>query len=283
MDAVLLHTNKRGLRFFRKIHFQNVTVNKCRTKRDLVEKLRRNKECFANVLLVAHGCNNAILLPTPDLNRPFTVYISPNEANLFKNDFVFAISCSTANEFGLRCIEEGAIAYLGYKMNFGHLFCSYSTDCPVIPKRITTYVDIIIKKLFVKGLSQAYEEFLVNPHNVSVLRERFSYLLEKRMAELIHYSSAQIKQEYCISIPEHDFKKYFGEVVMRMISCLNNILPNLVCLGDKNYISHSYISYRKLSGYDNDAIVDELESNASFISLMNDEYKQYLLDKARKQ
>lgn len=282
MDAILLCMKKSGIRFFNNIKFQNTDVIRFHAKNNFLGLLRTRTKEFDNILLMAHGSSKAILTTTHDLNHPYVVYISADEVSVFKNDFVFAVSCSTANEFGKRCVDEGAIAYLGYQVELGCLFYSYSDKYSNVPKRITTAIDTIIKRIFVEELSRAYEEFLKNPYSVRVLRERFSYLLEKRIAQLISMSAKQLYDEYGIKITERDYKKFVVEIVLRVLSYLDDILPRLVCVGDENYISASYIAYRKRNGVDHESLSEELESSEAFKALAHNEYKQHLRDMVAK-
>lgn len=280
MDAILLCMKKSGIRFFNNIKFQNTDVIRFHAKNNFLGLLHTRARKFDNILLMAHGSSKAILTTTHDLNHPYVAYISADEVSAFKNDFVFAVSCSTANEFGKRCVDEGAIAYLGYQVELGCLFCSYSDKNSNLPKRITTAVDTIIKRIFVEELSHAYEEFLKNPITVRVLRERFSYLLEKRIAQLTGMSATQLYEEYGIKVAERDFKNFVVEIVLRVLSYLDDILPRLVCIGDENYISASYMTYRKRDGIDCKLLSEELESNKAFQALTHDSYKQHLREMA---
>lgn len=282
MDAILLCMKKRGIRFFKRIKFQNTDVIRFHAKNNFLGLLNTREREFDNILLIAHGSSKAILTTTHDYNTPYTVYISADEVNAFQNDFVFAVSCSTANDFGKRCVDEGAIAYLGYQVELGCLFYSYTGKNSNVPKRITTAVDTIIKRVFVEALSFAYEEFLTNPYSVRVLRERFAYLLEKRIAQLTNMSAKQLYEEYNIKITECDCDKFVVDIILRVLSYLDDILPRLVCVGDENYISASYITYRKRNGADNESLLKELESIEAFKALSHNRYKQYLRDMAAK-
>ena len=276
MDAILLCIKKRGIRFFSKISFPNTQVIRFHAKHNFMGLLRTRIHNFDNVLLMAHGSNKSILTTTNDLNHPYITYISADEVDSFKNDFVFAVSCSTANEFGKRCIEQGAIAYLGYQVELGCLFYSYSSGNCTVPKRITSAVDTIIKHIFIEELSRAYEEFLLNPINVSILKERFSFLLEKRIARLSNMTPTELYAEYHVSFSERDIKKFVVDIVLRVLSYLDDILPRLVCLGDENYFSASYITYRKQKGVSTERISEELEMSKAFQSLSHIEYKEHL-------
>lgn len=282
MDAILLCMKKSGIRFFKNIKFPNTEVIRFHAKDNFLGLLRSRTRDYDNVLLMAHGSNNAILTTTLDPNHHYTTYISANDANAFKNDFVFAVSCLTANEFGKRCVDVGAIAYLGYQVEIGCIFSSYSSEYNNMPKRICNAVDTIIKHIFLEELSCAYEEFLRTPISVQTLKERFSFLLEKRIAQLLNMDIEQLHDKYNISITERDYKKYVVEIVLRVLSYLDDILPRLICLGDSNYISSSYIAYQKRDGKPPKTISAELEENYFFNLLHHTEYKAFLRELVNK-
>lgn len=280
MDAILLCLKKRKIRFFRKIKFPNTSIIRFYTKQDFLKLLRIRRNEYDNVLIMAHGARNCILTTTRDLNHQYIPYITIKDAYAFKNNFVFAISCSTANEFGKCCVNLGAIAYLGYQVEIGCLFSSYSDDYENLPRRIATAVDTIIKHIFIEELSRAYEEFLMTPINVRTLRERFSFLLEKRIAQLTSLSTTQLLRQYNVKFYDHEYKKFVVELVLRVLSYLDNILPQLVCIGDENYISSSYMKYRMQDGATKEELVNELVNNYAFQALSHKNYKQYLLNLA---
>lgn len=282
MDAILLCMKKSGIRFFKNIKFPNTKVTRFHAKKNFMGLLRARTRNFDNVLLMAHGSTNGILTTTLDPSHRYTTYISMEEASVFKNDFVFAVSCLTANEFGQRCVNEGAIAYLGYQVEIGCLFSSYSNDYTNVPKRINTAVDTIIKHIFIEELSRAYERFLRKPISVQVLKETFSFLLEKRIAQLLHMNVDQIYEEHNIKITKRDYQKYVVEIILRVLTYLDDIIQRLVCIGDSNYISSSYITYQKLDGVTSEMLSNELKHNRFFIALKHDAYKNFLRDEVSK-
>ena len=242
MDAILLCMKKRGIRFFKKINFPTTNVIRFHAKENFLGLLRARIQNFDNVLVMAHGSNHSILTTTTNPNHKYEEYITSKDTYAFKNDFVFAVSCLTALEFGKHCINQGAIAYLGFEVELGYLFSSYPGERSFVPKRVSTAVDTIIKHIFIEELSQSYEEFLRTPINVRTLKERFSFLLEKRIAELPQFTPVEFREKYGINFSERDHKNFVVQLTLQVLSYLNEILPHLVCLGDENYLSASYIT-----------------------------------------
>lgn len=276
MDAILLCMKKKGILFFRKIKFPTTDVVRFHAKDNFLGLLRTRYNDYDNVLIMAHGANHAILTTTTDLCRPYTTYINEKDADAFKNDFVFAVSCLTANEFGRCCVERGSIAYLGYQVELGCLFSCNPGPKSNVPGSVITAVNTLIKHIFVKELSNAYEEFLKSPISVRVLKERFAFALEKRLAELSDMSAEQVYYRYSIKISDCHYKVYAVNMILDVLAILNDILPRLICIGDENYISSSYIKFRKEAGFSPAEISEELEANPYFQKLAHEKYKRYL-------
>ena len=280
MDAVLLCMKKRGIRFFHRITFNKTDIHKHRTKYSFLRELSKRTECYDNVLIMAHGANDAIIIPTGDFDQPWSKYIAGSDCNAFKNDFVFAVSCYTANSFGKKCIDAGSLCYLGYEVLIGSLFSVKELEKSTIPKRTTIAIDTIIKHIFIEELARAYEEFLMTPINVLTLKERFAFLLERRVAELPSMSSEELFKKYNVRINPQHIDKYIAAVVIKVLEFLSEISNHLVCIGDANYISSSFISYAKATGTSRDEIIAYLIRNPSYQRLKNKEYKTFLLEKA---
>ena len=243
MDAILLCMKKRGIRFFSKMRFVNADVQKYHERNSFLAHLRNNKQETENVIVIAHGWNDAILTTTSDPMKQYKVYISAEEASAFYNDFVFAVSCLTANEFGQKCIDSGTRVYLGYQIEIGNLFNASLSAASQVPKRIEIAINTIVKHIFVESLSEAYEDFLTNTVSVNSLREYFSFLLEKKISTLLDLDLDSLYSDYGIKIISRHYEKYITTLVLRVLSDLNDILPKLVCLGDGSYISSTYIKH----------------------------------------
>ena len=266
---------KRGIRFFSKIKFNKTDVKRFYSKVDFLPYMCSRHPNNDNVLLMAHGSSNAILTTTINPNKPYNIYISETETHIFQNDFVFAVSCLTALEFGQKCVDNGAISYLGYQVEIGPLFSSYSTSITNLPKRVSTALDTIIKHIFVQSLSVAFQEFLCNPISVSTLKERFSYLIERGISELLTLNAEQIYSKYNIKICERDYNNYAVALVLRALSHLNEISSRLVCLGEENYISPTFVDYYFNNGKTTDEILECITHN-EYYKKMNSTYQNII-------
>lgn len=145
-----------------------------------------------------------------------------------------------------------------------------------VPGSIITAVNTLVKHIFIAELSKAYEEFLKTPISVRVLKERFAFAFEKRLAELLDMSTEQVYNKYSVKISERHYTAYAVKMILNVLAVLDDILPKLICIGDENYISSSYIRFRKEAGFSSNEISEELEANPYFQKLAHDEYKRYL-------
>lgn len=276
MDAILLCMQRRGIRFFRKIHFPSTDIVRTHEKNSFLGLLRSRRSQFDNVLIMAHGDKDCILTTTSNLHHPYRKYITCEEVNAFENDFVFAVSCLTANRFGEMCIEKGCIAYLGYQVEISSIFSAEPSNKNQIPKAVITNTNTLLKRVFLSSLSKTYEEFLQKPISVKVLKERFSFELEKQLVTLTEMKPHAIHEKFGIKIDSRHLAMYTTEMILTVLENLNEIMPRLVCIGDENYISSSFIKYRKNEGISSDVLLQELEKNQAYIDLQHADYKTYL-------
>ena len=276
MDAILLCMKKRGIRFFRQIRFPNTNVVRTYEKTSFLSLLRIRRAQYDNVLIMAHGDNDCILTTTSDLHHPYRKYITCEETNAFENDFVFAVSCLTANKFGEECKEKGCIAYLGYQIEISSMFSAELSHQSQIPGSVIVNTNILLKRIFISSLSKSYEEFLTKPMSVKLLRARFSFELEKQLVTLAEMSPQAIHEKYGVKICNRHFTLYATEMILTVLENINEIMPRLICIGDENYISSSFIRYKKKEGISSAAILQELEGTQAFKDLQHVEYKAYL-------
>lgn len=280
MDAILLCMKKKGIRFFGSIRFPNTDIARFHEKTGFLGALRSRRSNYDNVLIMAHGYDDSILTTTRDPGHPYRRYIGCDDVGAFENNFIFAVSCLTANTFGKKCIERGSIAYLGYQVEISCLFSADPNPESCIPGSVITNISTLIKHVFIESLSKSYEEFLQNPISVNVLRMRFSFEVEKQLSMILGMTSKEIHQKYNIKLNERHHAAYTTNLILKTLEHLDEVLPRLVCIGDENYISSTFIRFRKEEGFSAEDILKELEQNRSFIDLQHEKYKAFLKELA---
>ena len=149
-----------------------------------------------------------------------------------------------------------------------------------MPGSVITNVNTLIKHVFIESLSDSYEDFLRNPMSVKLLRMRFSFEVEKRLSMILEMTPKEIHEKYGIKINERHYAAYATNLILKTVENLDEILPRLVCIGDENYISSTFIRFRREAGMSGEEILRELESNQSFVDLQHAQYKSYLRELA---
>lgn len=277
MAVILLCMKKRGIRFLSKMKFEQIESVKFGKKDKFFSLLRSRPNEYDNVMIMAHGSKKCILTTTHDLNIPYEKYIDLDETKVFVNNFIFAISCETALEFGEECIKNGAITYVGYIIQIGQLFTTSSKN---IPTRISDTFDTIIKRIFVEELSKSYEQFIQKMISAEVLKQLFSFLVEKRLCSLLDSSPKDIFLEYGLRISDVDYGKYAAAIIMKILSFFDEMSRHLIIIGERNYFSDNCINRMIENGDSRDDILRKVESNIHYQRLLNQSYKIHILEKA---
>lgn len=276
MDVIFLCMKKSGIRFFNKIKFSKIKCIKLHLKHPFLCILKRRKSEYDIVLIMAHGASGCILTTSRDLHQRYVTYIDKSETTDFINDFVFAVSCDTANEFGKESIKNGAIAYLGYQIKIAKLFC---TKGPNIPSRISSAFDTIIKHIFIEEISANIEAFVTEITTVKLLRDKLSFDIERRLYNLQEMNSQQIHELYGVKIDDKQLKKYMGPIMVKQLEFVDEVNRHFVCLGDGNYFYHGFITECLNRGQDRTSILERMCANEAYSSIDNVSYKEYLKNK----
>ena len=109
---------------------------------------------------------------------------------------------------------------------------------------------------------------------------RFSFEVEKRLSMILEMTPKEIHERYNIKLNERHHTAYTTNLILKTIEHLDEVLPRLVCIGDENYISSTFIRFRKEEGLSGEDILRELEYNQSFIDLQHEKYKAFLKELA---
>lgn len=279
MDIIHLCMKKRGIRFLYNVkkiipnYLGELEYINLGTKGDFLRLLNQRKTDYDIVLVTAHGANHCILTTTSDLNEPFKSYIDKSETTGFENDFIFAFSCDTANEFGLESIKNGALAYIGYEVKISSIFNVTSDE---VPKRIRKSLNVILKRIIVEELSKSLTKFAKTPMSAETLRQHFAFQVEKRLYELQDMNVQEIFQVYGVKIDKYLYRKYFAQIMINQLKDIDEINRHLVCLGDKNYFYHGFIGEMIKNGK-NDSEINQLINKKNMLEkLENVKYKDYI-------
>lgn len=265
---------KRGIRFFNKIKFSNVEYVKFHRKREFLQLLNKRKQEFDITLILAHGAPDCILTTTNDIAHPYKRYINITDTTAFVNNFIFAVSCDTANEFGQESICNGAIAYLGYEVKIEKIF---STQGINIPHRVSIAFDTIIKHIFIEELALSLEKFTHQMMSVQLLKEYFSFSVETRISKLQEMSEEEIFEEYNVKIKTSDYTRYTPEIILKELVELGETARHLICLGDENYFYYGFIEQMRNVGESSSKIIAHIKNSTFFQQMQHQPYKDFLI------
>ena len=281
MKLIHLSMNKRGIRFFRKLKeylSEDVLAfyEKYVKKGEFLHRLQTAKSSYDMVLISAHGSEGAIILPIKpnNPNQKFRAYINKDETTAFKNKFVFAVSCQTANEFGKASVDNGALSYLGYEVYIESIF---QPDYPHISNRVAENFSIIFKRIFMKELSYCIGEFTRDICTVEKFRQLFTYRFDKSITELSEMDSDQIFEKFQVRIYNHHLRKYAPELFVNYLKDIEEIGRRLVIVGDPNFISDNFIKCWRGQGMSVHEIKRRLLASPAFGSIIAEDYKNYLI------
>lgn len=285
MELVQLCMKKRGIRFFAKIpkEFENTTVSSnyksYTTKERFLSELARRENEYDMILITAHGAEDKIIVPITQFdlyrqehpersNDKYRTYISLEDTRFFKNDFVFAVSCLTAQEFGPAVVENGVIAYLGYDVIIENLF-NVSDVC--MSSRVRELYETVVKRIFVKELVQAVTKFLNDMQNVLMLKQWFAFQLEKRLIEFFSMSAEEVYTTYGIGINKDIWNRNRQKLQIQQLNFLGEINQHLIIIGDPKYIS--------LYGIENGCKIDkQAYDRLKAVSFDNKDYEKKFKD-----
>lgn len=289
MELVQLCMKKRGIRFFAKIpkEFENkINTCKCKcysTKEAFLTELERRENEYDMILIAAHGAEHKIIVPltqrelyrqerSQGASRGYRSYISIEETKYFKNDFVFAVSCLTAKEFGPAVVKNGVIAYLGYDTIIEGLFDVSEVN---MSSRVRELYAAVAKKIFIKELASAVSKFLNDMQNVKMLKQWFALHLEKSLVEFFSMSAEEVYATYNIGINKDIWNKNRQKLQIQQLNFLGEINKHFIIIGDPEYIS--------LYGIENGCYIDkQMYDRLKEVSFINKDYEKKFLNELQR-
>ena len=245
MEILHFYTEKKGVRFLarsRKLLSESLGSEwylPYWEKPEFLSRLMKNRDEYDVAVITAHGSEDAILMPWPEAERErhrsaYQKIMDIKDTEKFRNDFVCAIACSTALEFGPRAIENGTLAYLGYEIVIQPLFQVSDLG---ISKKVRETCEMVMKKAFVEEFADAFQCFIREFQSVKVFRQNFSFRLEKRLIRFFRMGVDEIFEAYGCRVDEGTWRKNRPMVQLLQLNFLKEVNRHLVCLGDEGYIS----------------------------------------------
>lgn len=279
MEILHFYTAKKGVRFL--VHTRNLLLESLGSesyryyweKNSFLGRLNRNRDEYDVAVITAHGSDDAILMPRPIAEREYhhSDYIKIMEVEdteKFRNDFVCAVACSTALEFGRKAIENGTLAYMGYEIIIQPLF---QVSDRGISKKVRETCEMAIKKAFTEEFADAFQHFIKDFQSVKMFRQNFSFKLEKRIIRFFKMSADEIYKVYGYKVDEGIWRKNRPRVQLLQLNFLKEVNRHLVCLGDEEYISAVGFRYSPV-------ISEKTRHRLRNVCFKNKEYQAFFLN-----
>ena len=242
MAVLQFYKKSNGIRFYnselkrlkKSVHAD--TYISCSDSRRFLDILNNRLDNYDVVIIVAHGSKNSILAVQPEFKRANGLYIHDigiESVSAFKNDFVLAVACYTAKQFGPRAIDEGALAYLGYDESIEPL---YKINIKKnVSFKVKELYETEIKKVFSEEICSAFVAFVGELQTAEELRANIQFRINKRIRAIFRLTQNELVKKYGWRQAKK-IRKYRPIIEMTQIEVLKKLESQLVLLGDPNYI-----------------------------------------------
>lgn len=274
-----------GLRFFRDtiIQFEtqfNSTIEESiycsfKDENQFLDALNKRMDDFDIVILTAHGYNSGIVRENPDSHvpphNPYIPIITMDHSKHFKNNFIFAYSCYTLNQFGHNCVNgEKAISYIGFGDSIEDALMLEAD----LKGNFTIYLRKIVEKIYTNSFVETFENFLLRCHTANEFKEYFIISIERKINNLLKLDIKNINDLYNLDLKDSDKKELIKSVNIELLLRFEKFSENIGIEGEENYIPWYYIEDQPQN------VLEELIQKINKISEDNTEYREFILSKA---
>lgn len=268
---------ERGIRFFRVARrylqelykdensisdSKNIYLN-FHSSTDFLVELRNRLKYPDIILIMAHGWTDSILKTKPmGYERDITI----DKSRLFANDFVFALSCYTAEEFGNAAINNKAITYIGFNDSIESFFEVNGSEY----KKLSKKFEIVIKKIYMTCFLMEFKNFIMKCYTAKEFYDFLSIRIDTEITKLIKIPFADFNELFGIKISEKHTEKARKLIKLNIIGKIDEINSRMRLLGEENYVPWFF-----LSSQNEDKLIEVLEKVSS-ISENNNNYKYFI-------
>ncbi|WP_139490247.1 hypothetical protein [Brevibacillus dissolubilis] len=188
------------------------------------------------VLITAHGTDDAILgVRQGKLIKAMRLH----QTRLFKNNFVLAVSCLTAKEFGKKAIEEAAQVYIGFDDYIQSDFKFGSS----LNQKFNDILEKIFKKIYQLSLNRAFSSFIKKSLTARELTMLIELNFKKLVRELQRMDIKNIRTVYSVQLTEKLEDELRAVIKLQFIAKYNTLQKKISLLGDPYYVPWYYINY----------------------------------------
>lgn len=203
--------------------------------KQFISKLHLRRKLPDVAIITAHGGHNSILKATRYENYEKVIDLS--QTTLFQNDFVFALSCSTAKNFGPSSIQNNAFTYIGFDDYIGQVFQIKSDKY----KRLYRNITLMIRNIYMNSFTLEFSKFLKECMTADEFIQSFSYRINFEILKLYKMPIDDMNKKYNVKFLDKDDKVIKQTIKLELISKFDYFSKKMKVLGEENYIPWFFI------------------------------------------
>ncbi|MDO7345478.1 hypothetical protein Q5O02_04890 [Bacillus stercoris] len=268
MKIIQYFPNSRGTKFLKQ--FQKTLATKYCETYEVYDKSPELFNCLESrlhetdlILITAHGTADFI---EGELERGEPIRITAEDFHRFRNSFVFAFSCSTADLGEKICTESNVLSYLGFN-DIVNLQVKTSNG------QFVTEISNILRRIYNDTLYESLVTFIQKNYNISELAQLISLNLKRYYARLLGMTSEDIIGKYAIPRRVASNREFIKCLHADLLTTIDAVRQRITVFGEKNFIPWLFITT------EDTAILESLLGKVldSEFSPKNIYYKNFLL------
>jgi hypothetical protein len=183
------------------------------------------------ILVTAHGTAEFIV---GELQRGEPVKITAEDFHRFRNSFVFAFSCSTADLGQIICEESNVLSYLGFN-DIVDLQVKTSNG------KFVREISNIIRKIYNDTLYESFVTFTQKNYSVSQLAQLISLNLKRNYVRLLAMPLEDIVRMYAIPRKVAFNLEFIKCLHADLLTTIDAVRQRITVYGEKNFIPWFFI------------------------------------------
>jgi hypothetical protein len=211
-----------------------ILYNQCKDINDFIQTLNSRLTSPDIVIITSHGSDDSLL----SLRRGRMIRVMrKSQTRFFKHNFIVAIACQTANEFGPEAIRESAQTYVGFN---DFIQCDFEFDSSKNGK-LNSILEVIFKKVYQDSFNHSLEKFIKQCWTSNEFVQNWEIDFKRKVRQTGKMNLEEIRTEYSVPVTEKYEEQIKTLIKLEFISKYNTLNEKLVLLGDPNYIPWYYI------------------------------------------
>lgn len=187
------------------------------------------------VLITAHGTNNAILrLRKGTLVKAMRLH----QTRLFKHNFVFAISCGTATEFGSKAIDEAAQVYIGFddEIQSDFKFDNGSNN------KFNLILESVFKEIYQTSVNEAFEIFIKKCLTAKEFCMHMDLIFKRQVRKTLRMGIKELRTIYSAPITDKYVSELKAIIKLQFLAKFDSLRGKITLLGDEQFVPWYFIN-----------------------------------------